>query len=93
LAATDRGDPALKSFFLPLYDKTVICRAEEDFKDDVLRANAGETSASDPINAIKATRRNKVAFIMIIIGVCAKQGGSIQLKCVVVRRYGSIMRM
>jgi hypothetical protein len=66
LAATLRGDPSLKFFFLPLYDKTVICRAEEDFKDDVFSANAGETSASDPNNAIKATRRNKVAFIMVL---------------------------
>jgi hypothetical protein len=66
----------LKSFFLPLYDKTVICRADEDFKDDALRANAGEMSASDPDDAIKATRRNRVAFIMIVFGVCLKQGGS-----------------
>jgi hypothetical protein len=76
LAATDRGDPALKSFFLPLYDKTVICRAEDDFKDEVLRPNAGDTSASDPNKAIKATRRNRqVAFIMIVMCVC--EGGPI----------------
>ncbi len=80
LAATDRGDPALKSFFLPLYDKTVICRAEDDFKEAVLRPNAGDTSASDPNNAIKATRRDRqvVAFIMIVMCVClcVKQVGS-----------------
>jgi hypothetical protein len=64
--ALERGLPSLKSFFLPLYDKIVICREEED-RDDDLRANAGETRASDPNKAIKATRRNKVTFIMIFL--------------------------
>jgi hypothetical protein len=78
LAATDRGDPALKSFFLPLYAKTVICRAEDDFKEAVLTPNAGDTSASEPNSAIKATRRNRVTFIMIVMCVClcVKQVGS-----------------
>ena len=58
-----KGDPGLKSFFFPLYDKTVICRLEEEIAT-LGRALFEVVKASAERQTTRAIRRAKKVFMV-----------------------------